>query len=438
LHSLANTYAGTAPDLPLKLCHVQRKCRTKSATDKALMAGLREFERDRAGEYRDELESWHNTLAIWKADHECAMKPFRAGKGDRVAAQADLDALGTEPPAPLSPNLTATEPTLEGLHKLFAAGQPSLGIFSDEGAQFLGGHGMSADNRLKTVAGLSALWGGDAINRTRAGDGAITMHGRRLAAHLMVQPVAARPLLADPVAVGQGFLARFLITEPLSNIGTRLQRGHAEKSSVAITAMAAHLQTILRTNKPCSLDSPQELTPRQLPLSQGARDLLWQYYEQVEQAQAPGGEFEGVTGFASKSPEQACRIAGVLTVWADLSAPEVTAETMAGAITLAQYYLGEAKRLVEAAEISADTDKAEKLRLWLLNSWPAIVVAQGRAPEMFVPRDVVQFGPTAIRDTVIAKKHLNTLKEHGWIAQLPTGSEVGGMARKLAYRIVRE
>jgi len=175
---------------------------------------LREFERERDAEHRDEMQSWKNAQAIWKADHEKIMGDFKKKPGNRDATQVDLDALGAEPPAPLSPNLTATEPTLEGLHKLFAAGQPSLGIFSDEGGQFLGGHGMSADNRLKTVAGLSALWGGDAINRTRAGDGASTLYGRRLAAHLMVQPIAARPLLADPVATGQGFLARFLIADP--------------------------------------------------------------------------------------------------------------------------------------------------------------------------------------------------------------------------------
>ncbi len=154
-------------------------------------------------------------------------------------------------------------------------------------------------------------------------------------------------------------------------------------------------------------------------------------------AQSDGGEFEAITGFASKSPEQAARIAGVLTLWSDLNAPEVTAETMAGAITLAQYYLGEAKRLCEAAEISANINMAEKLRLWLLNSWPKIAVANNRDPATFIPRDVVRFGPNALRVTETAVRHLKTLEDYGWIVQLPPGSEVDGMVRKLAYRIVR-
>lgn len=430
------TLGGFAP-LSLYCLTVAKSGERKSATDKLLMTGLRDFEREQSGKHQDEMQSWRNAQAIWKADQEKIMGKFKSKSGNRVSAQADLDALGAEPPAPLAPNLTATEPTLEGLHKLFAAGQPSLGIFSDEGGQFLGGHGMSADNRLKTIAGLSALWGGDAINRTRAGDGASTMYGRRLAAHLMVQPIAARPLLADPVAAGQGFLARFLITEPASAIGTRLRRGHAKCSNVAIVAMGERLQSILHTFKPCSEDNPQELLPRQLPLSVGAKELLWQYYQQVETAQAFGGEYESITGFASKSPEQAARIAGVLTFWTELNAPEVTARTMAGAITLAQYYLNEAKRLCDAAEISADTGLAEKLRLWLLKSWPAIAETNNRDPETFVPRDVVQFGPSAVRSSELVKKHLATLKSYGWIVQLPIGSEVDGMARKSAFRIVR-
>ena len=337
----------------------------------------------------------------------------------------------------LSPKVTVGRPTLEGLHKHFIAGQSSLGLFSDEAGEFLGGYSMNSDNMMKTVSGFSKLWDGDGVDRVRAGDGSIFLPSVRLATHLMGTPSAIAELLADSVANGQGFLARFLTTEPPSNIGYRLEIDHAPESAATISAMSRHLQTILLTPAPTVDGNPQELEPRQLPLSTEARAALRGYYEQVETAQRPGCEFEGVPGFASKSPEQACRIAGVLTLWADLTAPEVTADTMVGAITLAQYYLGEAKRLCDAAEISTDTSLAEKLRLWLLNIWPAIAERQGRDPNTIVPRDVVQFGPNAIRAPEAVKKHLKTLEAHGWVVQLDSGTEVGGMARKLAYRIVR-
>jgi len=430
------TFGGNAP-LSLYCLTVAKSGERKSATDRVLMRGLREFEREQAATHQEDMQAWRNAQSIWKADHDKIMGEFKKKTGNRIAAQADLDALGAEPSAPLAPNLTATEPTLEGLHKLYVAGQPSLGVFSDEGGQFFGGHGMNSDNRLKTVAGLSALWGGDAINRTRAGDGAATLYGRRLAAHLMVQPIAARPLLADRVANEQGFLARFLIAEPPSAIGTRLRRGFSQSSEVAADAFSARLQSILRNTKPTVEDRPQELCPRQLPLSSGARELLWQYYEVVEAAQASGGDLEALTAFASKSPEQAARIAGVLTLWPDLSASEVSPETMASAITLADYYLGEAKRLSEAAEISAEIELAEKLRLWLLNDWPSKAAETGRDPATFVPRDVLWSGPNALRTSDTLKKPLDKLASHGWVILLPAGTEVDGKPRKVAFRIVR-
>ena len=440
VQSFANvaTLGGSNTPVSLYCLTIAVSGERKSSADKLLMAGLSDYEREQSKAHREEQQSWKNAQAIWKADHDKIMGVFKKGKGNRTAAQADLDGLGAEPPAPLVPYLTATEPTLAGLHKFYAISQPSLGVFSNEGGQFLGGHAMNSENRLSTIAGLSDLWGGEPIKRTRAGDGTSNLLGRRLSMHLMVQPVAARPLLADPVASGQGFLARFLVADPPSAIGTRLKRDHAASSKATLAEFSQRLQTILHTPKPTADDDPQELRPRELPLSQNADELLWRYYELIEREQAPGGKLCHLTAFASKSPEQAARIAGVLTLWADLNAPEVTSEAMTDAIELADFYLGEARRLGEAAVISAETEMAEKLRLWLLNDWPTLAAANGREANQITPSDIVQFGPNALRETETVKKHLKTLIQHGWLKQLPTGIEIGGKARKWAFQIVGE
>ena len=80
---------------------------------------------------------------------------------------------------------------VEGLCKLLAVGLPSVGIFSAEGGQFVGGHGMADDAKLRTASGLSALWDGEPIKRIRAMDGCTVLPGRRVAMHLMVQPDVA-------------------------------------------------------------------------------------------------------------------------------------------------------------------------------------------------------------------------------------------------------
>ena len=83
-------------------------------------------------------------------------------------SKAALDALGPRPNPPLEPLLVCGEPTFEGLCKLLAVGWPSVGIFAAEGGQFIGGHGMADDAKLRTAAGLSALWDGEPIKRVRA------------------------------------------------------------------------------------------------------------------------------------------------------------------------------------------------------------------------------------------------------------------------------
>ena len=438
-HADVETLAGHAAPCSLFALTVARSGERKSTVDRLFMAGLREHEREAARAHRDDCRAHEDAAELWKGQRDRILTDAKRGKGEkRTAAQADLAALGAEPRPPLAPSLTATEPTFEGLVKLYIAGQPALGLFSDEGAQFLGGHAMNTDNRLKTIAGLSGLWDGSPVNRTRGGDGTVTLLGRRLAAHLMVQPVAARPLLADPVAMGQGFLARFLIVEPPSAIGTRFLADATPEPPPALAAYAARLRAVLAAERPTADDDPQELRPHTLPLSAEARRELVAFHNAIEAAQAPGGDLAHVTPFASKAAEQAARIAGVLTLWAALDAPEVTRATTLDAIELAQFHLGEARRLAEAAVVSATTERAEALRVWIVERWPERARVLGRDPATILPSDVMQHGPNALREGKEAKAALGILAEHGWLARLPKGAVVDGKARTLAYAIAPE
>jgi hypothetical protein len=400
----------------------------KSSCDAPLMSALRAFEKEQANVQRADMEGWQNALALWKGERDRILVEAKKCKGEkRTAAQADLERLGAEPAAPPSTDRVVTEPTYEGLTRLFAQGQPSLGIFSDEGGQFLGGFAMSRDNRQKTLAALNDLWQGNPIRRTRQGDGSFTLYGRRLAVHLMVQPGVALAFMADPMAADTGFLPRFLICEPPSTIGTRL---HAltRRDDTALAGFSGQLRRILETPLPMDPDT-RELTPRTLPLDGDARALLVGFSDTIEQAQAPDGDLAHVTGYASKAAEQAVRIAAVLTLWGDLSAPEVTAQAMGWGIELAQFYLGEAMRLADAATVSAEIGRAEALRKWLLERWPE--------PEVLV-RDVLRLAPIrALRESPQARAALTLLEKYGWLVPLEPGTVVRGGSRKEAWRIVR-
>ncbi len=170
---------------------------------------------------------------------------------------------------------------------------------------------MNKDNRQKTSAALNDLWQGNPIRRTRQGEGAYTLHGRRLAIHLMVQPGPARAFMADPMTGDTGFLPRFLICEPPSTIGTRLH-GKMRPENGRLAAFSDRLRTILETALPMD-EETRGLKPRVLGLSPEARATLIDFADEIEMRQAPGGDLAHVTGYASKAAEQAARIAGVLT-----------------------------------------------------------------------------------------------------------------------------
>jgi hypothetical protein len=419
-----DTLGGPRP-LSLYAMTIARSGERKSACDAPLLSALRDHEREQARTTALDVESWKNAHALWKGDRDRILREANKAKGvERTAAQADLAALGPEPTAPPTADRTVTEPTFEGLTRLFATGQPSLGLFSDEGGQFLGGHAMNSENRQKTLAALNDLWQGNPIRRTRSGDGHATLHGKRLAVHLMVQPGVARAFMADPMAADTGFLPRFLICEPPSAIGTRFQR-NARRDEAALADFGDRMRAILETEMPMDPDA-RELEPRTLNLSPEARNRLIAFADTVEAAQSPGGGFSTVTGTASKAAEQAARIAGVLTLWRDLNAHEVQAGDMADAITLAHYYLTEAVRLANVATVSAEIDRAEALRKWLLESWedPSVMA-----------RDVVQYGPGPLRETPKARAALATLEKHGWVVRLNPGTVVRGAARKEVWRI---
>ncbi|MBD3679748.1 MAG: DUF3987 domain-containing protein [Rhodobacteraceae bacterium] len=404
---------------------IARSGERKSSCDAKLLSALRDHERTASKDHRAEAQSWRNAHALWQGEREKILAEAKKAKGEkRTAAQADLEGLGSEPAAPPVPDRTVTEPTFEGLTRKFVEGLPSLGIFSDEGGQFLGGHAMNSENRQKTVTALNDLWQGNPIRRTRQGDGSLTLYNRRLAMHLMVQPGLARPFLNDATAVESGFLARFLVCEPPSTIGTRLLNGK-RPTPAGLDGFAARLGAILDTALPMDAET-RELTPRTLPLSAEARDLLTRFANVTEMRQAPGEDLAELTGTASKVAEQAARIAGVLTLFRDLDAPEVTPDDMADAIELAGYYLSEALRLSRMAALSAELDRAERLRTWLLDTWPH---------DTITPREVQK--NSALRTGPGARAALTLLERYGWIVPLPPGTEIRGAARKEAWRIVQ-
>ncbi|HVS04389.1 MAG TPA: YfjI family protein [Thermoanaerobaculia bacterium] len=383
-------------------------------------------ESELADTYGAERLAHRNAAEAWEKSRAAALKVAKTLDARRAA----LDALGAEPEPPPPPILLAPDPTMEGLVRLFMEGQPSLGLFSGEGAQFLAGWGMAKEQRLRTVATLSALWDGGTVRRVRAGDGAVRLAGRRLSAHLLVQPeVADVTLLGDPLLASQGILSRLLVAAPDPAAGSRLWVEPSPESREALARWRGSMGELLARPLPLGEDRSAGLLPLPLPLAPDARALWIAFADHVERQLGAEGDYAPVRAFAAKAPEHAARVAAVLSWVADPGISRVSTisgETLALAISLVEHYIAEALRLQAAGAVSESVRLARSLHAWL----------QSHGLDRVSLVSIYQRGPAAIRDAATARGVVGTLEEHGWLRRLPEGLREDGVLRRDAWEVV--
>jgi hypothetical protein len=298
---------------------------------------------------------------------------------ERAAASDDAT-----PPPPQS--LTVGKATVEGL-QFILRNQSTVGLFTAEGGEFLAGHSMREERRSAGLAFWLKAWSGETLDGLTRGDGLSILLGRRVAQHVMVQSVLMRQLLSDPLAQGQGLLARCLIAQPSTLAGTRLFRDVDASASPEVRNFNHRLRHLL-SSKPAVLPSGDgyELDLLQMGMDHRAKAAWIDFYNEIEVAQAPGNSLAGARAFASKTAEHAARIAGVIQILTSPEGGSVTAEAMQGGINVARFYLGEHVRLT-----GAGTQERQLTLLHNLIDWMA-------DRDRTVPhRDVLQRSPNPVR-----------------------------------------
>lgn len=364
-------FRGRRFPLSLYLVTIARSGDRKSEADALALAAVREDERRLL---RENARAFADYRAARDA-HEEARRRVRLDK--RKATQGDirkaLEELGPEPSPPPPPTWTVSSGTMQGVVAAFMAASANLGLFSDEGARFLGGWAMARDNRTATAAALCDLWGGRGVADITKGDGLAVAQARRLSAHLMVQPNIARGLLGDEELHEQGLLARFLVASPPSVGGARLITEEAlEEMSVelaertpAYASWCERLLALLRMPLPW-VDAKVPalgLSPTALDVTRRASAVWRDYYNAVEGECGPGGHWEPAYPGATKSAEHALRLAGVFAAYRGAEA--IDEADMTAGVGLARFYLREALRLRTNARAEPELVKAEALYRWL-------------------------------------------------------------------------
>ncbi len=363
----------------------------KSAVDGITTSPVHDYEKVLHGQY-----------LINKARYDAEMRSFK--KGD--------NGLMIEPLKPREPTLIMNEPTFEGIVKSFDTGQPSLALFSDEGGHFLSGYSMQADHKLKTTTGLCNLWDGSPISKVRASEINIKLYDKRLAFHLMIQPGIAAKVFGDTGMVDQGFMSRCLISYPESTMGDR--EYVAENIFTNTTYLTYHKKlTDLLSTIPSGF--------RSLKLTAAAKEIYLDFYEETERQLTKNGYYRNIAGFANKMLNQACRIAGVLTLYADKTATDITDKTFFNACRLVKYYMTENMRLVGEAPVKMKTlEDNEQLTLavnlynWIKDSKNQKHVTDG----LIKLRVLVRHAPRPIRFTDTLKRLMAILVDYEYVESL--------------------
>lgn len=417
---------GRTCPLSLWMLTVAESGERKSAVDAEAMRAARDHEKELAKSHEAEQATHAAELAEWEA--RCADAKAKAKKAQGAGLADALRSIGRAPPAPLVPRVTVADFTAEGLAKLLVAGLPTVGAFTDEAALVFGGHGMSKETVTRTAGTLCKLWDSGTLDRVRALDGATKLHGRRLALHLLAQPVIAERALSDDVLSGQGFLARCLLAWPESTAGTRPYKAESLRDDAALGRMAYRLGELHREPLPLAEGERQELQPRRLRLSVEAKAAWVQLHDAVEAGMRPGGQFATAKPWGSKTPEQALRIAGVLALLESSAAQEIDADTLGRAAELALWHLNEAVRLAGTAELSPEVRDAEALLGWCHET--------GRT--LLYSRDALRLGPARIRERETFTRAMGELERAGWAEPVEGGTILDGAHRRHVWRIVRE
>lgn len=397
----------------------------KSGVDEPALGAHRKHEKERQAEYQDEWLDYETEQAAYEAARQ---KAKTAGKGNRFAIRQALQDVGEPPEKPLQPILIMGEPTLEGTQKRLIHGLPSIGLFSDDAGEFLGGYSMSKDNKTRTAASLSRLWDKGTFDRIRAKADEVSgkYYGKRCALHFMVQPVIAETVLSDDVLAGQGFLPRCLLAWPESTIGTRGHKSGNLHDNPAMRRYWSKIHALLDRDYPLAEGTRNELAPPVLELSQDARALWIRVYNAIERKQADNGEYAPIRAWASKAASQVLRMAGVLMLVDNPDTRTIQAGQIEQAAELVLWHLSEAVRIVGTAAVPREVKDAEKLRDWCHET--------GR--RLLYSMDALQKGPGSIRTKANFDAAISLLESAGWALPLDDGAVIDGKRRRRVWQIV--
>lgn len=342
----------------------------KSTCDGFFTQPLRDYELRKAEEAKPLVIEHKTKIEAWEAKHGGIKDKIRhlakSGKNTKQEEMA-LHELESSKPTPLRvPRLLYADATPEALKWSLAKEWPSGGVVSSEAGLVFGSHSMGKESVMRNLSTLNQLWDGSEIATERRSSESFTVRGARLTIALQVQELTLKSFFnsSGGLARGTGFLARFLIACPESTQGFR-PFTEPPKSWPAIEVFHQRITEILETNIPINEDGV--LSPTVLPLSADAKQAWIAFHDAIESELRVGGEMHNVRDVASKTADNAVRLATLFQVFEKGKSSSVELDAFENASRIVIWHLHEARRFYGELILPIDQANAVHLDGWMID-----------------------------------------------------------------------
>ncbi|MGZ8910687.1 MAG: DUF3987 domain-containing protein [Methylococcaceae bacterium] len=341
----------------------------KSTVDGFFMEPFSEYEAEQEELAAPLIKKYDAELSAWNAQRDGILSAIRTGatKGKDTSKMKDdlIDLERNKPEPPLVPRLKLGDETPENLAYILAKGWPSAGVVSSEAGVVFGAHGMSKESAMRNLGLLNVLWDGGELSIGRRTSDSFTVKGARLTVALQVQESVLRAFLEKTggLARGSGFLARFLIAWPESTQGYRLFT-EPPQSWPKLGAFNRRISQLLNTLVPMNKNG--RLEPAMLTFTPAAKAAWVYFHDALEIKLRSGGSLYDVRDVASKTADNAARLAALFHVFKHGPGGAVDIDSFEGASRIAAWHLSESRRFFGELALPEELANASRLDAWLI------------------------------------------------------------------------
>ena len=217
---------------------------------------------------------------------------------------------------------------------------------------------------MRNLSLLNQFWDGINLTIDRRTSESYTVKGARLTMGLQVQAATLREFFdrSGALARGIGFLARFLLAWPESTQGLR-PFAEAPANWPHLGAFNRRMGALLE--QPVQIDSEGALTPAMLTLTPEAKQAWVGFHDSIEVELGSGGDLYDVRDVASKSADNAARLAGLFHAFEHGLSGAIGLAAFDGASRIVAWHLNEARRFFGELALPPELADAGRLDAWL-------------------------------------------------------------------------